>query len=93
VGAYAKAAIEGLHSPLIKEVRGVGLMIAFELVSDFSERIHDNRVPSLALIARLHEAGLLSIPAGTHNIRWLPPLNVSRSEIDRAVEILRTALA
>jgi len=93
VGTYAKAAIEGLHSPLIKEVRGVGLMIAFELVSDFSERIHDNRVPSLALIARLHEAGLLSIPAGTHNIRWLPPLNVSRSEIDRAVEILRTALA
>ena len=93
VGAYAKAAIEGLRSPLIKEVRGVGLMIAFELVADFSGRIGDKRVPALALIDRLHRAGLLSIPAGTHNIRWLPPLNVSRAEIDRAVEILRTALS
>jgi len=93
LGAYAKAAIEGLHSPLIKDVRGVGLMIAFELVADFSERIGDQRPPSLALIDRLHKAGLLSIPAGTHNIRWLPPLNVTRAEIDRAVEILRTALS
>lgn len=93
VGAYAKDAIKGLHSPLIKDVRGVGLMIAFELVADFSERVGDKRTPALALIARLHEAGLLSIPAGTHNIRWLPPLNITRAEIDRAVEILRTALS
>ena len=93
MGVYAKAALEGLKSPLIKDVRGVGLMIAFELVADFSERMGDKRAPSLALIDRLHQKGLLSIPAGTHSIRWLPPLNVSRAEIDRAVEILRTALA
>ena len=92
MGEYAKAALEGLHSPFIKEVRGVGLMLAFELVADFSERIGDPRPASLALIARLHEAGLLSIPAGTHNVRWLPPLNVTRAEIDRAVAILRSVL-
>jgi len=93
MGAYAKAAIEGLRSPLIKDVRGVGLMIAFELVADFSERIGDKRSPSLALIAKLHEAGLLCIPAGNLSIRWLPPLNVTRAEIDRAVKILSTALS
>lgn len=93
MGAYTKAAIEGLRSPLIKEVRGVGLMIAFELVSDFCERLDVTGAPSLALIARLHDAGLLSIPAGTHNVRWLPPLNVTRAEIDRAVEILRNVLS
>jgi len=93
MGAYAKAALEGLHSPLIRTVRGVGLMIAFELTPDFSEHFGDQRPPALALIARLHEAGLLSIPSGTHSIRWLPPLNVTRAEIDRAVEILRTALS
>ena len=93
MGAYAKAALEGLRSPLIKEVRGVGLMIAFELAADFSERIGDQRMPALALISRLHEGGLLSIPAGTHAVRWLPPLNVSRAEIDQAVAILRTALS
>ncbi|MCX6968225.1 MAG: aspartate aminotransferase family protein [Verrucomicrobia bacterium] len=93
MGAYAKAALEALCSPLIKEVRGVGLMLAFELVPDFSERIGDKRAPALALIERLHHAGLLSIPAGTHNVRWLPPLNVSRAEIDQAVALLRTALS
>jgi len=93
VGAYAMTAIAGLRSPLIKDVRGVGLMIAFELVADFSERIGDKRAPALALIDRLHRAGLLSIPSGTHSIRWLPPLNVSRAEIDQAVAILRTALS
>ena len=92
LGEYAKAAIAGLKSPLIKDVRGVGLMIAFELVADFSQRIGDSRLPSAALITRLHEAGLLCIPAGTHSIRWLPALNVTRAEIDRAVEILRSVL-
>jgi len=67
-------------------------MIAFQLVPDFSQRIGDSRPPSQALIARLQEAGLLCIPSGTHSIRWLPALNVTRAEIDRAVEILRTVL-
>lgn len=93
MGNYAKSAIASLCSPLIKDVRGVGLMIAFELVADYSERVGDSRPPSLALISKLHEAGLLSIPAGTHNVRWLPALNVTRAEIDRAVEILRSVLA
>ncbi len=98
LGAYAKAALEGLGSPLIKEVRGVGLMIGIELVEDFWARsgtpaAAETRSPSLGLIARLHEAGLLSIPSGTHAIRWLPPLNVTREEIDRAVAILRKALS
>jgi acetylornithine/N-succinyldiaminopimelate aminotransferase len=44
------------------------------------------------LIGKLHQAGLLSIPSGTHAIRWLPPLNVSKAEIDEAVNILKTAL-
>jgi predicted acetylornithine/succinylornithine family transaminase len=92
MGAYAKAAIENLRSPFIKEVRGVGLMMAFEMVADFSERIGDSRTPSMAMIARLHENGLLSVPSGTHSVRWLPPLNITRADIDRAVEILRSVL-
>ncbi len=96
LGCYVKEALQGINSPLIKEVRGVGLMIGFELVADYAERTGhcaDGRSPSLALIARLHERGLLSVPSGTHAIRWLPPLNVTRAEIDRAIEILRQTLA
>ena len=93
LGAYTKAALESIQSPLIKEVRGVGLMIAFELVADFSQRLGDSRAPSMALVNRLHEAGLLSVPSGTHAVRWLPPLNVTRADIDKAVAILRSVLA
>ncbi|XHR27453.1 MAG: aspartate aminotransferase family protein [Chthoniobacteraceae bacterium] len=92
LGNYAREAILGLKSPLIKDVRGVGLMIAFQLVPDFSQRIGDDRAASLALIARLHAGGLLCVPSGVQSIRWLPPLNVSKAEIDRAVQILGAAL-
>jgi acetylornithine aminotransferase len=37
--------------------------------------------------------GLLTVPAGPTVIRWLPPLNVSRTEIDEAVSILARTLA
>jgi acetylornithine/succinyldiaminopimelate/putrescine aminotransferase len=95
IGAHAVAAIQGIDSPLIKEVRGVGLMIAFELVPDFVARVPaaDKISPSLMVVNALHAAGLLTVPSGTHAVRWLPPLNVSRAEIDEAAEILRKVLA
>jgi predicted acetylornithine/succinylornithine family transaminase len=92
-GAYAKEAIEGLASPLIAEVRGLGLMLGFELVADFAARVGTgSRPPSLWLVDRLHESGMLTIPAGTNAVRWLPPLNVSREEVSQAVDILAGVL-
>ncbi len=44
------------------------------------------------MVDRLHDAGLLTVPSGTHAIRWLPPLNVSRAEIDEAAALLRGVL-
>lgn len=95
LGAHAKAAIEAIASPLIREVRGVGLLLAFELVPDFVARVPaaKDRGPSLFVVDRLHEAGLLTVPSGTHAVRWLPPLNVTRAEIDEAARILRDVLA
>jgi acetylornithine/succinyldiaminopimelate/putrescine aminotransferase len=94
LGPHAVRAIEAIGSPLVKEVRGVGLMIAFELVPDFATRIPASaqRSPSLYVVDALHAAGLLTVPSGTHAIRWLPPLNVSRAEIDEAAAILRAVL-
>lgn len=93
-GAYALSQLAAIKSPLIKEVRGLGLMIGIELVSDFAllTSLAEDRVPSLFLVDRLHRAGLLTVPSGTHAMRWLPPLNVQRAEIDEAVAILRGAL-
>ena len=39
------------------------------------------------------DAGLLTVPSGADAVRWLPPLNVRREEIDEAVEIFRATLA
>lgn len=95
LGRHARAAIEAIRSPLVAEVRGVGLLLAFELVPDFAARVPTagERVPSLYVVDRLHEAGLLTVPSGTHAVRWLPPLNVKREEIDEAVHLLRNVLA
>jgi acetylornithine aminotransferase/acetylornithine/N-succinyldiaminopimelate aminotransferase len=94
LGPVAKAGIEALRSPLIADVRGLGLMLAFELVADFAERAPcpGGRAPSLHVVDALHAAGLLSVPSGTHAIRWLPPLNVRRGEIEEAVAILGRVL-
>ncbi len=91
LGPVAKAGLEAIGSPLISEVRGIGLMLAFELVADFARRVPSpsGRAPSLIVVDALHEAGLLTVPSGTHAVRWLPPLNVRREEIEEAIEITR----
>lgn len=95
MGTYALEAIRSLNSPLIAEVRGVGLMIGIQLVADYAARTThcaEGQAPSLALISRLHDLGMLNVPSGTHAVRWLPPLNVSRADVDQAVDLLRRAL-
>ena len=96
LGAHALAALRALGSPLVVDARGVGLMLAVELAPDFAARVPTlpaGQAPALCLVEALHTAGLLTVPSGTHALRWLPPLNVARAEIDEAVEILRATLA
>jgi acetylornithine/N-succinyldiaminopimelate aminotransferase len=93
LGVYAKEAIEALGSPLIAEVRGLGLMLGIDLAPDFATRVGCGaQAPSIWMVTRLHEAGMLTIPSGTHAIRWLPPLNVTRDEVAQAVDILSGVL-
>ena len=93
-GAYALDLIKSLQSPLIKDVRGMGLMIGIEFVPDVSTRCQKiaGKTPSLYVVEQLHAEGLLSVPSGTHTVRWLPPLNVSSDEIDSGVEIFQKVL-
>jgi acetylornithine/succinyldiaminopimelate/putrescine aminotransferase len=94
-GAYALQQLNALKSPLLSEVRGVGLMLGIQLAADFADRVAacpPPKAPCLFMVEHLHEAGLLTIPSGTHAIRWLPPLNVQRNQIDEAVSILAGVL-
>jgi acetylornithine aminotransferase/acetylornithine/N-succinyldiaminopimelate aminotransferase len=93
MGDRALDGLRAIRSKLIEEVRGVGLMIGIQLAPDFADRIETGgRAPSLFLVDRLHEAGLLAVPSGTDCVRWLPPLNVSSAEIEQALDITATAL-
>jgi predicted acetylornithine/succinylornithine family transaminase len=91
LGDHLASSLRALASPLIAEVRAIGLMIGVQLAADFPKT---ERPPALEVVTRAMSAGLLVIPAGESVVRFLPPLNVTREEIDEAVakfsETLRT---
>jgi acetylornithine/LysW-gamma-L-lysine aminotransferase len=81
LGLYLLDRLSRLDSPLVREVRGIGLMVGVEM------RV---RVPPLL---RLLEArNLLALQAGPTVLRLLPPLVVSAGEIDTAVDAIADAL-
>ena len=83
LGNALAAALKSLESPLIQEIRHIGLMVGVELSPDFPKT---NRTPALEVVNRAMAAGLLLIPSGERVIRFLPPLNVDSREIDEAVQ-------
>ena len=77
--------------PLIKEIRGKGLMIGFVLDQEkFTSLIDTEQSASIYLVNHLAENGLLTVPAGPDVIRWLPALNVHKNEVKEAIEIMRS---
>jgi 4-aminobutyrate aminotransferase len=93
VGAYLFARLSELahgNGPIadhVAEVRGRGLMIGMEIVAD---RATLQPAPDLvdALIDRAFHNGLLLLSCGKSTLRFMPPLCVTRAEVDEAVEIL-----
>jgi acetylornithine/N-succinyldiaminopimelate aminotransferase len=66
---------------IIKEIRGLGLMAGIEMTEGVQP-----------ILAELRKAGLIALPAGEKVIRLLPPLNISRKEIEKAVNIIEDTL-
>jgi acetylornithine/N-succinyldiaminopimelate aminotransferase len=81
IGSYFINLLRHLNLPVIKEVRGIGLMIGVELTVEVKP-----------VIANMMEGGLLAIPAGTNVIRFLPPLNITRDEVNEAAQKLHMVL-
>ena len=76
------------HPNVLKEVRGLGLMIGIELAEDIPAFAESNRPASVQIVERLHDAGLLTIPAGARVFRLLPPLNLSQADADEGLAII-----
>ena len=70
----------------------MGLMLGIELGEEFASLAVDGKTPSHVTVVASMRNGLLSVPAGPSVLRWLPPLNVSRAEIDEAVSIFAKTL-
>ena len=83
-GEYFRAqlgAIAERHAGLIKEVRGLGLMIGCELTGS-----------SKAAVAELLKQGVLVNSIGDHVLRFVPPLIISKAEIDSFMPVLEQVL-
>lgn len=65
----------------LAELRGIGFMSGLKF-----------RDAPAAQLAKLREAGLLTVAAGNNVLRLLPPLTVSQDELDESVEIIRKTL-
>lgn len=84
-GLYFKQELKRLqekHPSLVREVRGLGLIVGMELAQK-------GRLAQEICLKK----GLLVNCIGDTVLRFLPPLNVKKEEINRAVEILGEALA
>ena len=81
LGAWFVAQLQRIDSPLIREVRGMGLMVGIELnhrVSPYSQ----------ALMTK----GVLVGASGAHVMRFLPPLVISQDDLSIVVEAVADVL-
>ncbi|RLF10160.1 MAG: aspartate aminotransferase family protein [Thermoprotei archaeon] len=85
VGGYFKQRLQELCGglKLVREVRGLGLMLAVELRFNVIPRV----IPNAA------SKGLLALYSGLNTVRLLPPLVIEREEVDRACEVISQVLA
>jgi 4-aminobutyrate aminotransferase len=77
--------------PSIGEIRGRGLMLGIEFVTD---RLTKERAVDLRnhLVQRAFENGLLLIPCGTNSVRMTPALNVPHALVEEGLHIFEEAL-
>jgi len=94
-GAYAMERLRAIqkHTPLIGDVRGLGLMIGIELVKDTA------LAPAAAEAEAVRDFclrnGVLIGVGGVFGnvVRMQPPLVISRQQLDKALDVLEQALA
>src|SRR3954471_21006095 len=85
-GNLARRGLEALareYREIVKNVRGVGVMLAFDVVrADLRD----------ALLDRAFRRGLILLPAGERTLRFYPRYDTSEAAIEDAVSILRAAI-
>ncbi len=81
LGAYALSRLQAMHSPLIREVRGCGLMLGIELTCKVQPYLE-----------QLCDQGILALPAGPRVLRLLPPLVIRREQLEHVLDVIEHML-
>jgi len=81
-GAYLIARLREIPSPLVRDVRGLGLLVGMEL-----------RSKAAPYLSALMDRGVLALNAGLNVLRFLPPLVITHEQLDRVVEAVGAVLA
>lgn len=95
VGDRIRSHLETIQqdNELVGEVRGLGAMLALELVRD-----HQSKTPAPDETLRVNQEtlkrGVITIRAGLYSncVRFLPPLNITDEQIDEGMEIVAEAV-
>jgi acetylornithine/LysW-gamma-L-lysine aminotransferase len=84
VGKYFKERLEelGEKHPMVREIRGLGLMIGVE-----------SRFDVYNVILGCMDRGVLILDAGRNVLRFLPPLVIEKKQVDRVVDVLDSVMA
>jgi acetylornithine/LysW-gamma-L-lysine aminotransferase len=82
VGDHFLHRLRAIQHPGIREVRGLGLMVAVELKSSASP-----------VLQRMQAAGVLAIPAGKTAVRFLPPLIAEEEHVEEAARVFEESLS
>ena len=81
LGKYLLQELRKIESEKIREIRGIGLMLGIEL-----------KEKAGPYVQKLMEKGIIVLLAGATVIRLLPPLVITREEIDTVVKALKDTL-
>ena len=99
LGDWMKSELERLaaaYPQVVRRARGFGFMLGLELME--REKIpafaSSDKTAAVQFVNRLHQAGVLTIPAGTQIVRLLPPLNLkpqeAREGISKIEEVVKS---
>jgi len=70
-----------IESKLIREVRGLGLMIGIEMRTEVRD-----------IILKALEKGVIVLESGRNIVRLLPPLIIKKEEVEKVVSVLKEVI-
>lgn len=90
LGEWLRAEIRKLIESfpnVIRSVRGLGLMIGIEMAADIPAFSGSETPASIQMVNRLHDAGLVTVPAGPNVVRFLPAYNLTAQNAAEGIRI------